>query len=132
MAVPATRRQFVNGLFELSPMEAVVWFFILGALAGGLAGVALARVKKRERTFVLAGAGLVGIAGFIFGVVGLDEFCVISGDTGVCSYKSFFGWAIAPIAAVALWIAIGAVIGGILGRWTASATRHREDIGHAV
>jgi hypothetical protein len=109
--------------FELSPTEAVVSFIILGALAGGLLGVALARVSQRERTYVLGGAGLAGTVGFVFGVVGFDEFCIMSGDVGTCPYNSFFGWAINPVWAVLLWIAIGALIGGVLGHWTASWTR---------
>jgi hypothetical protein len=77
-------------------------------------------VRQREWTFMLGGAGLIGTVGFVFGVIGFDEFCITSGDTGTCYFNSFFGWEIAPLAGWALWTGIGAVIGGLLGRWTAS------------
>lgn len=73
--------------------------------------------------YMLGGAGLVAAAAFIFAVVGLDEFCIISGDVGTCPYKSFFGWAAAPLLAVPLWMAVGAVIGGVLGRVVADVSR---------
>ena len=109
--------------FELSPMEGVVWFILVGALAGGLLGVALARVHQREWTFMLGGAGLIGTVGFVLGVVGFDEFCIGGGDVFSCDYNSFFGWEIAPLAGWALWTGIGALMGGFLGRWTAAMMR---------
>jgi hypothetical protein len=100
---------------QLSPIEAVAWFVILGALAGGVLGAALARVHRRDWTFVLGGGGLMGTAGFVVGVA-LDEFTIWSGDVGSGPYNSFFGWAIAPVAAWALWTAIGIAIGAAVGR----------------
>ena len=108
--------------FELSPTEGVVWFILLGALAGGLLGVVLARVRQRQRTFMLGGAGLIGAVGFVYSV-SLDEVCIGGGDVFACGYRSFFGWEIAPLAAWALWTAIGAAIGGIVGLVAARASR---------
>jgi hypothetical protein len=92
---------------NLSPTEAVASFIILGALAGGLVGVALARAHQREQTFMFGGAELIGTVGFVFGVVGFDEFCIRSVDVGTCPYNSFFGWAVNPLWAVLLWMTIG-------------------------
>jgi hypothetical protein len=107
---------------EMTPIEAVAWFVILGTLAGGLLGIALARVRRHEWTFELGGAGLIGTVGFCLGVA-LDEFTTQSGDVGSGPYNSFFGWAIAPAAAWALWTAIGAAIGGVLGLIAARESR---------
>lgn len=116
------RAYVFGGSLEMTPIEAVAWSVILGALAGGLLGVALARVRRREWTFTLGGAGLIGTVGFVFGVA-LDEFTIRSGDVGSGPYNSFFGWAIAPVAAWALWTAIGAAIGGVLGLIAARESR---------
>lgn len=116
------RAHVFGGSLEMTPMEAVAWFVILGAFAGGLLGIALARVRRHEWTFGLGGAGLIGTVGFCLGVA-LDEFTTQSGDTGSGPYNSFFGWAIAPAAAWALWTAIGAAIGGVLGLIAARESR---------
>jgi len=100
---------------EMSPTEAVVWFVILGVVIGGLVGIALARVRRRESMLMFVGAGLIGAVGFAYGV-SLDEVCIGGGDVFACGYRSFFGLEIAPMAAWALWTAIGAVIGSLLGR----------------
>jgi hypothetical protein len=100
--------------FELSPTEAVAWFVILGALAGGLLGVALAHMRQRKQTFVLVGAILGGVVGLVYSA-SLDEVCIGGGDVFLCGYSSFFGWEIAQLASWALWTAIGAAIGGVVG-----------------
>ena len=107
---------------EMSPMEAVAWFVILGALAGGLLGVALARMRRREWTFMLGGAGLIGAVGFVYSVT-LDEVCIGRGDVFACGYSAFFGWEIAPLAAGALWTAIGASTGATVGLLALRVTR---------
>lgn len=114
-------RAHVFGI-ELSPMEAVVWFILLGALAGGLLGVAVARVRQREWAFMLGGAGLIGAVGFVYSV-NLDEVCIGGGDAFACGYISFFGWEIAPLAAWALWTAIGAATGATIGLLALRVTR---------
>ena len=108
--------------FELSPTEAVAWFVILGALAGGLLGVALARVRQRKQTFMLVGSILGGVVGLIYSV-SLDEVCIGGGDVFSCGYRSFFGWEIVPLASWALWTGIGAAFGGIVGPIAARVSR---------
>ena len=108
--------------FELSPTEAVIWFVILGALLGGLLGVALARARQGEQTFMLVG-GIFGVAlGLVYNA-SLDEVCIGGGDVFACGYSSFLGWEMAPLAAWALWTAIGAATGAAIGLLALRVTR---------
>ena len=95
-------------------MEAVIWFIVLGALAGAVLGVAFALLRQRRDTFMLVGSILGGVIGLAYSA-SLDEVCIGGGDVFACDYRSFFGWEIAPLAAWALWTAIGAAIGVATG-----------------
>jgi hypothetical protein len=106
-------RAYVLG-FELSPTEAVIWFIVLGAIAGAVLGAVFALLRQRRDTFMLVGAILGGVLGLGYNA-SLDEVCIGGGDVFACGYSSFFGWEIAPLAAWGLWTAIGAAMGTILG-----------------
>lgn len=108
--------------FELSPTEAVAWFIIVGALIGGLLGVALARARHGKQTFMLVGAILGVVLGLVYNA-SLDEVCIGGGDAFACGYSSFFGWEIAPLAAWGLWTAIGAPTGAAVGLLALRVTR---------
>jgi hypothetical protein len=79
-------------------------------------------MSRRTRIFVLVGAILGAVVGLAYSVT-LDEVCIGGGDVFACGYRSFFGWEIAPVAASALWTAIGVVGGGLVGPLAARTTR---------
>ena len=70
---------------------------------------------------MLVGAILGGVVGLVYNS-SLDEVCIGGGDVFACGYSSSFGWEIAPLAAWALWNAIGAAIGAATGLLTLRST----------
>ena len=125
-------RAYVLGL-ELSPTEAVLWFVVIGAIVGTVLGVVFAHLRQRRDTFMLVGAIFGVVLGLLYNA-SLDEVCLgygVSfeeirapvGDAFACGYSSFFGWEIAPLAAWALWTAIGAAIGATVGLLALRVTR---------
>jgi hypothetical protein len=118
--------------FELSPTEGVVWFVVVGVLAGALLGLFLARVLRwapgaRWRTLGAASGGVVGLAASL----ARPTYCLGGSTRGfdavfVCPYKSLFAWDAAPILADAVWSVLGAIVGIVLGsllvrlRWDGS------------
>jgi hypothetical protein len=120
--------------FELSPTEAVIWFVLLGAFAGGLLGLALARVLRmmtRPRSIVLG-----AVCGIAVGLtVSLDRptYCIGGGGDGfdavfACPYKWLFGWDAVPILADAVWAAIGLLVGSLVGYVAARVSQRRRSV----
>ena len=73
---------------------------------------------RRTWTFVLVGAILGAVVGLLYSL-NLDEVCFGGrahgrGDVFACGYRSFVGWEIVPLAAWALWAAVGATVGSLL------------------
>lgn len=77
---------------------------------------------RRTWLFVVVAAALGAVVGPVYSV-SLDEVCIGGGDVFACGYRSFFGWEIIPLAAWAVWTAIGVAIGGIVGFVANRATR---------
>jgi hypothetical protein len=95
----------------------------------------LDQMTRRPRTFVLVGAAALAVLGLSYGLLASPyEHCVyLGGIDDTCFWpRVSVLWlhATRPVAAL-LWMAIGAVLGGLIGLALAPLTRRLRRVGAA-